>query len=715
MAHTDQEQANISTIQGLFELLRQKEDQGRECALDAYVDTSFTDQARSIVVRGGEEIYAKDSKSGGYPTDEELADTNAYSDKTLSHERLAVLPFTKEYIGTEGVKEFFDALESNFTLSSELASIDDQKYIINGDNLIVYGHITLPDKFTGNLFKSPFTIDIELTNGKIKQASWLFDSYTLAASTRTGGTWQGKYGENPPINAQWGTRDSNTLIGDTNPNQLNDQLYGFQGDDTLIGGEGDDILYGGSGNDDLKGGKGNDTLYGGIGSDTLMGGAGNNVFVLESTKGVAAPSDEGFDTIVDFKTGEDRIGLSGGITVEQLAIAQTNNDVELKIKSTGETLAILSNTNAADLNNASFVKFQASPPLRDYPTSIDTSTDTSIDDPNNETKNRGLVEGFFNSFYDGTIFDYIQRNFASDSQYIVIRGDNDYSEVYDSKSNDYAVNFSQERSLLTPPTKEWSGIEGAQGFIASLGQGNDLTDPITGFFPDKYVVDGSDVGVAGRFVYRNRTTGKLAAVPFTYDFHIEGDKIKSIYFLEDTYSYTQAARQFGTWTSIYNGVPTDFTFGSNSNDNVTGGSRTDWIYGYLGDDVLDGGEGDDTLYGGGGNDWLTGGSGNDTLNGGDGYDVLIGGFGNDSLTGGQGSDRFVLEAGAGTDTITDFQSSQDRVGLASSVKFEQLVITQSMGTGNQDTLISLKGTNEKLAILKNISPVNITAADFQVV
>ena len=65
----------------------------------------------------------------------------------------------------------------------------------------------------------------------------------------------------------------------------------------------------------------------------------------------------------------------------------------------------------------------------------------------------------------------------------------------------------------------------------------------------------------------------------------------------------------------------------------------------------------DVINGQGGNDKLEGLSGDDLLRGGAGNDTLTGGVANDTLTGGPGNDLFVLAAGAGTGTITDFTSA----------------------------------------------------------
>lgn len=79
-----------------------------------------------------------------------------------------------------------------------------------------------------------------------------------------------------------------------------DLLMGITGDDVLYSGGGDDTLYGGAAQDSLFGGDGNDGLHGGQGHDTLTGGAGADNFVFGTTE-------NGFDLITDFSTGEDHI------------------------------------------------------------------------------------------------------------------------------------------------------------------------------------------------------------------------------------------------------------------------------------------------------------------------------------------------------------------------------------------------------------------------
>jgi Ca2+-binding RTX toxin-like protein len=86
-------------------------------------------------------------------------------------------------------------------------------------------------------------------------------------------------------------------------------LYGEDGNDKLVGGKRSDNLRGGDGVDILKGGKGDDHLNGEMGKDVLKGGKGADVFLFSSE--IVAT---GRDKIMDFKVGQDMIGILHGIT-----------------------------------------------------------------------------------------------------------------------------------------------------------------------------------------------------------------------------------------------------------------------------------------------------------------------------------------------------------------------------------------------------------------
>jgi Ca2+-binding RTX toxin-like protein len=138
-----------------------------------------------------------------------------------------------------------------------------------------------------------------------------------------------------------------------------------------------------------------------------------------------------------------------------------------------------------------------------------------------------------------------------------------------------------------------------------------------------------------------------------------------------------------------------------SNDTINAQGGNDDIDGLSGNDSLRGGDGDDSLYGSQGDDLLYGDAGHDLLIGGNGSDILWGGAGDDRLLGGNGKDTFVLSSGEGTDEILDFKVRQDKIGLADSLSYDQLIISQGVGSQSNDVLISLASDNEVLAVIND--------------
>jgi len=135
----------------------------------------------------------------------------------------------------------------------------------------------------------------------------------------------------------WGDRGNDTLNGSSGNDVArggagNDVLIGGKNSDRLIGDRGNDMLRGGGHGDVLLGNHGDDTLIGGSGADRLIGGSGRDRFVLTIGKGV--------DRIVDFTQGIDQIGLSGGLTFNQLILG-VNAQGNTIIDSGNHRLAIL--------------------------------------------------------------------------------------------------------------------------------------------------------------------------------------------------------------------------------------------------------------------------------------------------------------------------------------------------------------------------------------
>jgi Ca2+-binding RTX toxin-like protein len=129
-----------------------------------------------------------------------------------------------------------------------------------------------------------------------------------------------------------------------------DRLTGGGGNDDLIGGAGKDRLYGGAGKDRLNGGAGKDRLYGGLGSDRLTGGKDKDIFALE--KGA------GRDLILDFKDGQDRLGLTPGLKFKKLAIVSQGQSTLIRLGN--DPLALLKGVQSSSLSAADFVSIPSS-------------------------------------------------------------------------------------------------------------------------------------------------------------------------------------------------------------------------------------------------------------------------------------------------------------------------------------------------------------------
>lgn len=147
------------------------------------------------------------------------------------------------------------------------------------------------------------------------------------------------------------------------------------------------------------------------------------------------------------------------------------------------------------------------------------------------------------------------------------------------------------------------------------------------------------------------------------------------------------------------GLGNDLIYGGDGNDMLRGDRNSRQAGGVIGgDDTIFGGAGNDRIGGKGGDDALFGDDGNDAIWGDDGDDLLRGGLGNDTLTGddfssGSGADTFVLAAGEGTDTITDFEVGIDFIGLADGLTFEALSFSGNTISTSDETLAILRGVD----------------------
>jgi Ca2+-binding RTX toxin-like protein len=150
----------------------------------------------------------------------------------------------------------------------------------------------------------------------------------------------------------FGGEGVNTLLGEDG----NDLIYGGFQTDYINGGNGNDGIYTPGGNNTIYGGGGNDLIYSGSGDDLILGGAGNDWIFLGGGKDIVVLQiNKGVDRIDNFQVGQTTLGLSGGLTFENLAIAQSGKDTLIKFANTGEDLARLNGVQASSIASSSFV------------------------------------------------------------------------------------------------------------------------------------------------------------------------------------------------------------------------------------------------------------------------------------------------------------------------------------------------------------------------
>ncbi|MBB4112774.1 Ca2+-binding RTX toxin-like protein [Rhizobium sp. BK226] len=127
-----------------------------------------------------------------------------------------------------------------------------------------------------------------------------------------------------------------------------------------------------------------------------------------------------------------------------------------------------------------------------------------------------------------------------------------------------------------------------------------------------------------------------------------------------------------------------------------------------------GAAGNDTLTGTSSNETLTGGAGNDVLNGGAGNDTIYGDAGNDNLTGGAGDDLLVFKAGFGNDTVTDFTigaGSVDVLDIGTDLFSDFASVLAAASQVGADTVIT-HDANTSIT-LKNVALTSLHQDDFR--
>ncbi|WP_107496286.1 calcium-binding protein [Thalassobius sp. I31.1] len=415
-------------------------------------------------------------------------------------------------------------------------------------------------------------------------------------------------------------------------------LEGDTGNNSLKGLDFGDNLNGLAGNDTLKGYAGDDVLTGGLGNDQLYGGGSSSETSNGNDTYIWAKGD-GNDTIYDggkSTTELDRLILSdvtaNDVRLERLA---GEDDLIITIVSTGETITSLKQYYAtAQRRGLEIIEFAD-------------GTIWGMDKILSETVLEGDTGN--NSLY-GTGF--------HDNLYGL-----DGNDTLNGKDGDDVLIGGLGNDILRGGISGSDSANGNDTYVWSKGDGNDT------IFDDSNSMLETDrlklVDVTSNDVRLERLQGSM---------HTRIVIVSTGEVITDQYRH---------WSANEGNGLEEIEF----SDGVV------WsLEDILAQTVTEGTTGNNTLSGYGNRDNLYGLDGNDTLNGKGGDDVLIGGLGNDTLTGGAGDDFFVLDANAGTDTITDYNVSDDTVKFEG-FTFADLTITQNgsdteiaYGNGNVVTL-----------------------------
>ncbi|MGK7902290.1 MAG: DUF6851 domain-containing protein [Hormoscilla sp.] len=164
---------------------------------------------------------------------------------------------------------------------------------------------------------------------------------------------------NPGDDMLMGTQTADLILsfgGDDRINGMSgdDIIFAGPGADNVTGGMGNDLLFGGRGNDLIQGGAGDDTISGESGQDILLGGPGRDVFVLSPETAVVNRNQA--DVLVDFRVGEDAIGLTDGLTTDDIILESLGTNSIIRIADSNLILGMVNRT-APDELNGSFVHF----------------------------------------------------------------------------------------------------------------------------------------------------------------------------------------------------------------------------------------------------------------------------------------------------------------------------------------------------------------------
>ncbi len=487
-------------------------------------------------------------------------------------------------------------------------------------------------------------------------------------------------------NPIWGTNGDDAI---TVPENSDDLIFAGAGNDNIVSGAGDDAIYGGAGADCLNGESGNDIMLGGMGSDTYYFGLGS-----------------GQDKIIDMSEGEgtiNRIVLTAGVSVDDLIIERSYNDVKLNINGT-EDFVVLSKW--YDRDSIDLITDENG-------ATIDTDAFWNMDDIVYGTQADDALNGFAG---DDTLYGYAGNDYLSGDEgddilyggggWDDLMGGEGNDELYGGDGNDVLRDYYGNNLFDGGSGNDiLSGVGGSNTYVFGLGYGIDSIASHPLYNRENELPVGKDTVVFGEWVTPdNIIVGSNLPSAVRYGGHAysidiacsEQDVARITNFMPETYpsqGYPDNITDFGVTRFVFNDGSVlnleDILALSDRPDgwgdeswewyddplSIRGSSMDDMLQDTDGDDDIYALEGNDTISASAGNDYLSGGIGDDLITGGVGCDIFIGGpgadslygeadndimmsgKGNDLMAGGAGDDNYIYYRGDGADTIQDVSTA----------------------------------------------------------
>lgn len=453
------------------------------------------------------------------------------------------------------------------------------------------------------------------------------------------------------------------LAGDTGDDDL---IYGYGGNDSITAGAGDDEIHGGADDDTINAGAGDDTVYAGTGDDAITIGAGSG---SDTVAGGEDIGDGDTDTLT-FTDGSGPDGVNVTMTGDEAGNygfptdggSGTFSEIEQIVLTDQDdtfngTAATGGNTVDGGAGDDTLIGSDGS--------------DSFTGGAGNDTLNANQGDDTLDAGAgNDTVFgdegaDSILGGDGNDDLYG--GGDND---TIDAGADDDTIEGGAGDDTLTGGAGADTITGGADQDVIYGGAGDVIDGSETGTDNDTLIVSGVD------YIDYDDLNPENGIVYFEGGGSLTFTNIENVV-VSDRDGTVSGTAGNDTIDASYTGDPdgdqvddTDaILVGDEPNDDlIEAGAGDDDIYAGLGDDEIYAGAdndtvaaglGDDTIFGEGGNDLLFGQGGADTVYGGTGDDIINGGAQADTLFGGDDQDRFILEAGFGSDVIEGGEGGSD--------------------------------------------------------